>query len=694
MADMSYLEFDLVVERDGDAYRVRVVGSPVGGAAGEFKQPFSPLELENFQLRLGRSARGVRRIDSPEMEFAKTFGGRLFAALFNGDVRGCLRSSLDDANRQSAGLRVRLNLSGAPELADLPWEFLYNPTLNRFLALSDETPLVRYLDLPERIRPLKVTPPIRVLLMVSSPTDYPRLDVDREGAKVTDAVADLERRGLLTVDRLENATLAELQRALRNGPYHIFHFIGHGGFDEKADNGVLMLEDAQERGRLVSAQFLGVLLKDHRPLRLAVLNACEGARASRRDPFGGTAQTLVQQGVPAVIAMQFEISDEAAICFTHEFYSAVAAGYPVDAALAEARKAIFAQVNEIEWGTPVLYMRSPDGRIFDIEQIPEADRKQAEAVAAAAAAAGREQAEAVRARAAEEERRAQDARLREAQAEQRRMEEERRADEQHRAEEQRRAEERRRDEEEGQRQEAALRGAAASPASAREQTPRGSRAKFFIFGGVAATFVLVLGGIVIVLALIAVMGDQKSEPLPSSPNGSGAAQTPAEPVGLAPPSRDRVTKQPEAAGSAPPAGKDADSAEELRRSVRAFLRRVADADIRAYRTLDVQALQTVYSGDALEKKVADLLQTGGIMYLVARMYEQTIEDLAPTPDGARVEVREVWSATAHVIATGQCVSRIPKHTARQSMLLSRDGDRWMVESFTDRDVTPAAVPCE
>ena len=49
------------------------------------------------------------------------------------------------------------------------------PDLNRFLA-PVETPIVRYLDLPQRIRPLAVTPPLRVLAMISSPDDYPQLD--------------------------------------------------------------------------------------------------------------------------------------------------------------------------------------------------------------------------------------------------------------------------------------------------------------------------------------------------------------------------------------------------------------------------------------------------------------------------------------------------------------------------------------
>ena len=366
---MKYLDFDLSFERSDDRYVARVLNSPGGQASATFSPPFSDLEVENFLLRVGRSRRTVRRIESPELVFAKLFGGKLFSEVFAGEVHTCLRNSLDDAARQNVGLRLRLHLAGAPALADLPWEFLYNATLNRFLGLSIETPVVRYLELPERIRPVAVKPPLRVLMMISSPTDYPRLDVEREADKMREALAELEQRGVVMVERLEDATLSELQRRLRQREYHIFHFVGHGGFDEQAQDGILVLEDQEERGRRVSAQFIGTLLHDHRPLRLAILNACEGARASRADPFAGTAQTLVQQGVPAVIAMQFEVTDDAAICFTREFYSAIAGGYPVDAALGESRKAIFADVSEIEWGTPVLYMRAPDGRIFDVEPV-------------------------------------------------------------------------------------------------------------------------------------------------------------------------------------------------------------------------------------------------------------------------------------------------------------------------------------
>jgi len=115
-----------------------------------------------------------------------------------------------------------------------------------------------------------------------------------------------------------------------------------------------------------------VLLHDHRTLRLAVLNSCEGARATTGDPFASLAASLVRQGIPAVTAMQFEISDRAACTFAEEFYAALAQGYPVDAALAEARKAIYCLPEDVEWGTPVLYMRSPDGVLFDVVEQPSA----------------------------------------------------------------------------------------------------------------------------------------------------------------------------------------------------------------------------------------------------------------------------------------------------------------------------------
>ena len=381
MADINYLDFDLMIQKHGEHYRVQVLESPSGEASATFKLPFEKLEREhfilevkNYLLRASRNnQREVRRLAAPEMSSVKSFGTSLFEAVFQNDVKNCLHNSIDMAG-QDAKLRIRLRLTDVPELADIPWEFLYNSSRNNFLALSEETALVRQLDQPTPIRPLTVPPPLQVLVMISSPEDYQELDVQGEWDKLNSALKDLIQHGLVSLERLDKPTLPVLRRHLSHNrnKYHIFHFIGHGGFDKQAGDGALALEDDRKKARLVDGQELGTILYDYRSLRLVILNACEGAHASRKDPFAGIAQRLIQKQIPAVVAMQFEISDEAAKIFAYDFYGAIADGLPLEAALAEARKAIYAEGNAVEWGTPVLYLRAPDGLIFKIDRQPQA----------------------------------------------------------------------------------------------------------------------------------------------------------------------------------------------------------------------------------------------------------------------------------------------------------------------------------
>lgn len=363
MNDRTYVNFDLIIEKSGEKYRARVINSPCGQATVEFGTPFSPLELENFVLRMGRPQRGMRRIDSPEMEAVKLFGSRLFQTVFHDDVYACYLRSMDNALNQNHGLRIRLRIN-IPELHDLPWEYLYNSQVDQFLALSRDTPIIRYVELPYTTQALPVAPPLKILLMISSPEGYPSLNVEEEWKRLNIALQPLLDRDLVVLEKLEQPTLIALQKRLRQDQVHIFHYIGHGKYFEQKQDGMLLLEDENHHGRPTSGQHIGAILHDHHTLRLVVLNACEGARTSAEDPYAGVAQTLVRQGIPAVLAMQFEIFEDAAMTFAQEFYSALVDNYPVDAALSEARKAIFANGNDVEWGTPVLFTRAGDGVLF------------------------------------------------------------------------------------------------------------------------------------------------------------------------------------------------------------------------------------------------------------------------------------------------------------------------------------------
>jgi hypothetical protein len=368
----TYSELRVRFERAGaDSYEVLATG-PTGETTGQFRLPLSKLELENIALRLSRGRNVVRRVDSPELELVRGLGGSLFEALFSGKVRDLYRDSFAVARQEGRGLRVTLALTGAPELMHVPWEYLYDDP--GFLSISTWTPVVRYLDLPRGRRPLVVTPPLQILAVVSGPSDVIELDTGREQANLEQALAELTARGAVEIHWLKSATLQELQRELRRRDHHIFHYIGHGGYDSALEDGILLFEDETGNSRRVSGAQLGTMLADETSLRLAVLNACEGARTSSDDPFAGTAASLVHREIPAVVAMQFEITDRAAVVFAGEFYAALADGYPVDSALAEARKAIFADQNDVEWGTPVLFMRVADGRIFDVAGAPATEK--------------------------------------------------------------------------------------------------------------------------------------------------------------------------------------------------------------------------------------------------------------------------------------------------------------------------------
>lgn len=105
----------------------------------------------------------------------------------------------------------------------------------------------------------------------------------------------------------------------------------HAAYDARGEVGVLILQDKNGQGERCTADRLGTQLRDETSLRLVVLNAWEGGHGSEINPFDGTAQTLAQQGVPAIIAMQFKTKNDTAIRLAMEFYGALADGYPVEA---------------------------------------------------------------------------------------------------------------------------------------------------------------------------------------------------------------------------------------------------------------------------------------------------------------------------------------------------------------------------
>jgi len=364
--------FEVEISGAGGVYWVtaRSAAGETGAVAVEFPfdDPALQRQLQGLELALLRSSATVRRLTSEQERPVQEFGRELFEFVFPPELRANLIAARQGAAAGGERLLVRLRV-GPPELAALPWEFLYDPTRDDYLALS--TPLVRYVEVFEPLRALTVKPPLRILAMIARPEGLDILDVEHEQQRLTEALSTLENSGRVQLSWVGGQTWWDLQAALDQDSWHIFHFIGHGGFDYQTGEGVLALSGEDGGVHRLAATDLALLLTEQQSLRMVVLNSCDSAKASAADRFSSTAATLTRRGIPAVVAMQYEISDEAAIAFSRGFYTAVAAQHPVELAVTRARRAIkLARQNTLEWATPVLYLRSSTGSLFNLTEIP------------------------------------------------------------------------------------------------------------------------------------------------------------------------------------------------------------------------------------------------------------------------------------------------------------------------------------
>ena len=370
-----YLDFEIKVDQAKDSqYPVDILQSPAGEIRGVMQFPLSEIELQNRLLMLEnvllRSGGRLRWNLTPQEQAIQDFGSILFDALFNADLRTIYFDSRRIAESQEKGLRIKLRIQPA-ELAVIPWEYLYDARNAEYVCLSKETPIVRYPEVSLHIKPLKISAPVRILGIISDLKDpqLEALDISSERQKISKATQSLTDKKLIEWKWLESPTWRDIQAVMRQGPWHILHYIGHGGFDQQSEQGTMILRDHDGRPSEMEAIKLARLLADHPSLRLVILNSCNSARGSQQYSFSSIAATLIRRGIPSVLAMQYAITDTAAIEFSQSFYESISDMLPVDTAVAEARKAMSIAINNsFEWGIPVLYMRTSSGEIFDFER--------------------------------------------------------------------------------------------------------------------------------------------------------------------------------------------------------------------------------------------------------------------------------------------------------------------------------------
>jgi tetratricopeptide (TPR) repeat protein/CHAT domain-containing protein len=309
-----------------------------------FTQPSQQLVAATFRHRVDfLTDFSVGRLNTSTKDPAVRFdelrkiGEDLYQKLFS----PAIEQVWQEYKEQSEFLILCLRFSEtATNLEVLPWETLHDGT--EFVAAGAMTTITRLpLDVAPPSELLPIPLPLKLFGFFASPLDlrdHERLNVEREQEILLEAINNPAGQGRMSADFEDEAKLEILERSLLDG-YHILHFTGHG--ISPREGGGLLLEDAHGNRLPTSiAELVQAVESGVGSLRLAVISGCQTARTLHAGAFSDLARELLRQRVPAVIAMQFSITDEGGLIFAEVLYKEIARGVELERAVDAARRAM------------------------------------------------------------------------------------------------------------------------------------------------------------------------------------------------------------------------------------------------------------------------------------------------------------------------------------------------------------------
>jgi tetratricopeptide (TPR) repeat protein len=404
-------EFHISVTPVGDRYLVRTEQVPPGVPLAE-EQMSWPVEewlelarqLMNDPLTGLLQGYGTNRIGGFELPFGQQtgessgnnsahstatlveLGQKLYSALFQATLRDSWMTAQGIAQHKGELLRLRLGLKGT-QLPRLPWEVLYasdrsaNPRGDgglrpspRPIAAGTDVLFSRYQPgtrvFNANSLPIEPNQPLRILMAIATPPDQEWLELKREAHHLQE---ELLKPGNIAIDSqhgklpdihltiLEQPGREQLTQALEQGHYHVLHYAGHSNLGAAGGN-LYLVNNRTGLTEILSGDDLAGLLVNN-GIWMAVFNSCRGAHTAAADPHinegeRNLAETLVNRGIPAVLAMAERIPDDVALNLTRLFYRNLKLGYPIDLSLSRARQGLITSYgsHQLYWALPMLYM--------------------------------------------------------------------------------------------------------------------------------------------------------------------------------------------------------------------------------------------------------------------------------------------------------------------------------------------------
>lgn len=247
------------------------------------------------------SAEAVRSSRDADLQELGDAVGQL---IFPEAIETALTKLFDEAAEKNAQVELMIE-TAEPELLAIPFEAarLKNGGTP---ALENGVRMARRLSGFKSKAPDAQPGPLKVLVAVAVPdegkTPNVVLDMERELQSILDAIEDARKYGNAYVRILDVGSLDEIRAALAEQHYHVLHLSGHG------NEGVLELEDEDGNPVPVTADDIAEAIRDSgQPAPLVFLASCfSGAGDS---DTASLAQSLLQQGIPAVLAMQTSVTD-------------------------------------------------------------------------------------------------------------------------------------------------------------------------------------------------------------------------------------------------------------------------------------------------------------------------------------------------------------------------------------------------
>jgi hypothetical protein len=332
-----------------------------------FNQPDSDADIRLGQFILTEADIDLEALQDLVITPQK-YGEKLTQDFFNQpDVLAAFTQALTSAQSLDYPVRLRLSIgTSAPELHNVRWETMQNPQDNTPLCTNENIIFSRYLSsLDWRPVRLRSKGDLSALVLVANPSNLAEynlavVDVSGEIERARAGLGSIKMRAIPGPSKDEHATIDNLISQLRDKEFDILYLVGHGAMVKNEP--WLWLEDQEGKvSRIPGTQLVTRLKELQKRPRLVVLASCQSAGTNAGDALRALAPRLAEAGIPAVIAMQGNISMQTLADFMPVFFEELRRDGQIDRAMAVARGVVR---DHQDYWMPALFTRLKSGRIW------------------------------------------------------------------------------------------------------------------------------------------------------------------------------------------------------------------------------------------------------------------------------------------------------------------------------------------